>query len=175
MFLKLLVEKRCVECKRLLKESIFKESIFDKNFLLDGMQSQKDLAICVCEKESKTFLATSAYMRVLQSIALLIISLVMTATLIVIRDSPILNPDSNTVLLGYELSINDVNRLQNHRNYESYLSKQFAREGFGLDWERLNSTSLHSNISAYSTTTSSSTATTTKPRYLDTTSSDYND
>ena len=96
----------------------------------------------------------------------------MTATLIVIRDSPILNPDSNTVLLGYELSINDVNRLQNHRNYESYLSKQFAREGFGLDWERLNSTSLHSNISAYSTTTtttsssssttSSSTVTTTK-------------
>ena len=77
--------------------------------------------------------------------------------------------------------INDVNRLQNHRNYESYLSKQFAREGFGLDGERLNSTSLHSNISAYSTTTStstttsSSTATTTKPRYLDTTSGDYND
>ena len=61
MFLKLLVEKRCVECKRLLKESIFKESIFDKNFLLDGMQSQKDLAICVCEKESKTFLVTSAF------------------------------------------------------------------------------------------------------------------
>ena len=103
----------------------------------------------------------------------------MTATLIVIRDSPILNPDSNTVLLGYELSINELNRLQNHRNYESYLSKQFAREGFGLDGERLNSTSLHSNISAYSTTTStttsSSTATTTKPRYLDTTSGDYND
>lgn len=148
MFFKLLVEKRCAVCKRRLKESLF-----DKPFSIVGLSFESDstnLAICNCEKAGKTLLVSSACMRVLQSVVLLVISLVMTATLIVIRDSPILNTDRNSVLNGYELSINDVNRIQNYQDYDSYLSQQFRAEGFDLNRGRVDLDRFHYSFSDHS-------------------------
>lgn len=122
----------------------------DEPFSLFGVQSESDLAICTCEKVGKIVLVNSTCMRVLQSVALLILSLTITATLIVIRDSPTLNTNSNSVLLGYELSLSDVNRLQNYQKYENYLSKQFLTEEFDLNSSGGNSNGLHLNISSHS-------------------------
>lgn len=150
MFLKLLVEKRCAKCRlRLLDYTFNQPFIFPgiDSLSIDSLSidSLNESRFCSCPTVEKTFFVASANTRVFQSIALLAISLVMTATLIVIRNSPTLNADSNHVLLGYELSINDVNRFQNYQNYESYLSKQFSADGFRLNtMGGVNSNGLHS-------------------------------
>lgn len=121
MFLKLLVEKRCDKCRLSLLYYTYDRPI-SSGINSSSTDSLNEDTFCSCPTVEKTFFVASPTVRVFQSIALLAISLVMTATLIVIRNSPTLNADTNHVLLGYELSINDVNRFQNYQNFESYLS-----------------------------------------------------